>query len=143
MNGKTQLAYAPEFRQQIVELYACGRGPGQVAKDFSCSEASVHAWVKKSGTRRSLPDAGSPLKKPHRQAHQVQAAMALSGSERDELLRLRKENRRLQTDRDILANRPHGIPRRLRLETISAGVSAKVCANLIQIPVPVDAKTRL
>ena len=103
MNGKTQPAYAPEFRQQIVELYASGRGPGELAKEFGCSEASVHAWVKKAGTLRSLPDGGSAVKKVHRQAHQVHVAMALSASERDELLRLRKDNKRLQTERDILA----------------------------------------
>ena len=44
------------------------------------------------------------MKKAHRQAHQVQVAMALSAEERDELLRLRKDNKRLQTERDILAN---------------------------------------
>ena len=104
MNGKTQPAYAPEFRQQIVQLYASGRGPGELAKEFGCSEASVHAWVKNAGTLKSLPDAGSTVKKVHRQAHQVQVAMALSTDERDELTRLRKENRRLQTERDILAN---------------------------------------
>ena len=104
MNGKAQAAYAPEFKQQIVELYASGRGPGELAKEFGCSEASVHAWVKKAGTLRSLPDAGSAVKKAHRQGHQVQVAMALSANERDELLRLRKDNKRLQTERDILAN---------------------------------------
>ena len=104
MNGKRQPAYAPEFRQQIVELYASGRGPGELAKEFGCSEASVHAWAKKAGTLRSLPDSGSAVKKAHRQAHQVQVAMALSAEERDELLRLRKDNKRLQVERDVLAN---------------------------------------
>ena len=103
MNGKTRPAYAPEFRQQIIELYASGRSPGGLAKEFGCSEASIHAWVKKAGTLRSLPDGGKAVKIVHRQAHQVQIALALSTEERDELLRLRKENRRLQTERDILA----------------------------------------
>ena len=104
MNGRTRPAYALEFRQQIVELYASGRGRGELAKEFGCSEASVHARVKKAGTLRSLPDAGSAVKIVHRQAHQVQVAVALPASKRDELLRLRQENRRLQTERDILAN---------------------------------------
>ncbi len=104
MNGKTQPAYAPEFRLQIVELYASGRGPGELVKEFGCSEASVYAWVKKAGTLRSLPDGGSAVKKVHRQAHQVHAAMALSARERDELLRLRKDNKRLQVERNVLAN---------------------------------------
>ena len=63
----------------------------------------MHAWVKKAGTIQSLPDGGKAVKKVPRQAHQVHVAMALSANERDELLRLRKENRRLQTERDILA----------------------------------------
>ena len=46
MNGKTQPTYAPEFKQQIVELYATGRSPGEWAMEFGCSAASVHAWVK-------------------------------------------------------------------------------------------------
>ena len=64
----------------------------------------MHARVKKAEALRSLPDAGSAVKIVYRQAYQVQVAVALSASERDELLRLRKENRRLQTERDILAN---------------------------------------
>ena len=103
MNGKTRPAYAPEFRQQIIELYASGRSPGELAKEFGCSEASIHAWVKKAGTLKSLPDAGKAVKTVHRQAHQVHAALALSAEERDELLRLRKDNKRLQVERDILA----------------------------------------
>ena len=104
MNGKAKPAHAPEFRQQIVELYANARSPGELAKEFGCSEASVHAWVKKAGTLKSLPDAGKAVKIVHRQAHRVQVAMALSAEERDELLRLRKDNKRLQVERDILAN---------------------------------------
>lgn len=103
MNGKRQPTYAPEFRQQIVELYATGRSPGALAKEFGCSVASVHAWAKNAGTLKSLPDEGRAVKKVHRQAHQVHVAMALSAEERDELLRLRKDNKRLQTERDILA----------------------------------------
>ena len=80
MNRKTQPAYAPEFRQQIIELYAIGRSPGELAKEFGCSEASIHAWVKKAGTLRSLPDGGKAVKAVHRQAHQVQAATPFSRS---------------------------------------------------------------
>ena len=92
MNGKTRPAYA------------IGLSPGELAKEYGCSQASVHAWVKKAGTLKSLPEAGKVVKIVHRQAHQVHAAMALSVSERDELLRLRKDNKRLQTEQDILAN---------------------------------------
>ena len=46
MNGKRQLTYAPESRRHIVELYATGRSRGELAMEFGCSAASVHAWVK-------------------------------------------------------------------------------------------------
>ena len=97
MNVKTRPAYAPEFRRQIIELYASGQIPSESAREFGCSEASIHAWVKKAGTLRSLPDGGKAVKAVHRQAHQVQVAMAQSADERDELLRLRKDNKRLRT----------------------------------------------
>ena len=97
MNVKTRPAYAPEFRQQIIELYASGRSLSELARELGCSEASIHAWVKIAGTLRSLPDRGKAVKAAHRQAHQVQVAMAQSADERDELLRLRKDNKRLRT----------------------------------------------
>ena len=103
MNGKAKPAHAPGFRQQIIEWYASGRSPGELARECGCSEASIHAWVKKAGTLKSLPDAGKAVKIVHRQAHRVQVAMALSAYERGELLRLRKYNKRSQVERDILA----------------------------------------
>ena len=68
MNGERQLTYAPEFLEQIVELYAKGQ-PWEMAKEFGCSVASAHAWVKHAATLNSLPDAGSIVSNVHRQAH--------------------------------------------------------------------------
>ena len=59
----------------IVELYASGRRPGELAKEFGRSEASVHAWVKQAGMLRPLPYAGSAVKIVRRQAYQVAAVL--------------------------------------------------------------------
>jgi transposase len=103
MGTKTNPPYATAFRQQIVELYAAGRTPGELSAEFGCSKAAIHDWVKKAGALRDLPDGGRAVKQVHRQAQRVHAAAALSQEEREELLRLRKQVRQLQLERDILS----------------------------------------
>ena len=103
MGGKTKPAYAQEFRQQILELYAAGRSKSELAKEFGCSEASITAWVKRAGTLSRLPDRGASVLSAHKQARASAQTSALSEGERAELEQLRKEVRRLQVERDILA----------------------------------------
>ena len=38
---KTRPAYAPEFRQQMVELVRAGRTPRELAKEFEPSEPTI------------------------------------------------------------------------------------------------------
>ncbi|WP_170185313.1 transposase [Saccharothrix texasensis] len=78
-------SFTPEFKAEIVEL--CGRGDrsvGQVAKDFDLTETAVRQWVvqteRDTGTRSD----------------------GLTTDEREELARLRRENRRLTEDVEIL-----------------------------------------
>lgn len=80
--------YPAEFRSQIVELARIGRTPLQLSREFGCSAQAVRNWVAQDGA-----DAGKPL--PGKDV--------LSSAEREELNRLRRENRRLQQERDILA----------------------------------------
>jgi transposase len=103
MGGKTRPPYPAAFRQQIVELYASGRRIADLAKEFGCSEQSISAWVKRAGRLSELPDKGAAVMRTHKQARAVAEASALSAKERGELEQLRKEVRRLQTERDILA----------------------------------------
>lgn len=103
MGGKTRPPYAPEFRQQILELYATGHRIVDLAKEFGVSEQSISTWVKRAGRLAELPDRGAAVVRTHRQARAVAQANALNAQERAELERLRKEVRRLQTERDILA----------------------------------------
>jgi transposase len=78
-------SFTPEFKAEIVEL--CSRGDrtvGQVAKDFDLTETAVREWV-----RQAERDAGTRTD-------------GLTSAERDELSALRRENRRLREDVDIL-----------------------------------------
>lgn len=85
---RTKPPYAAEFRQQIVELARLGRTPAELAREFGVSAQTVTNWVAQAAI-----DAGQPL--PGKDG--------LSSAERGELMRLRRENRRLQQERDILA----------------------------------------
>ena len=80
--------YPAEFRQQMVELVDAGRTPAQLAREFKCSAQAIANWVS-----RSRADARKPTR----------AREVLSTPEREELARLRRENRQLKLERDILA----------------------------------------
>ena len=86
--GKTNPPYAAEFRAQMIELVKAGRGPAQLAREFGCSGQSITNWV-----ARAAIDEGKPLL----------GKEGLTSAEREELVRLRRQNRQLQMERDILA----------------------------------------
>ena len=77
-------SFTPEFKAEIVEL--CRRGDrniGQVAKDFDLTETNVRTWVKQA----EIDQGERP---------------GLTTEERDELTKLRRENRSLREDVEIL-----------------------------------------
>ncbi|TKK84051.1 transposase [Herbidospora galbida] len=77
-------SFTPEFKAEIVELCRRGdRSVGQVARDFELTETAVRAWV-----RQAEVDTG--------------AREGLASAEREELAALRRENRRLREDVDVL-----------------------------------------
>ena len=82
--GKTRPAYPPEFRQQMVELVRAGRSPESLAKEFEPSAQTIRSWAKQADL-----DAG------HR-------TDGLTTDERDEIRRLRRENKQLRMEREIL-----------------------------------------
>jgi transposase len=100
--AKTRPPYPAEFREQIIELARNGRTPAELSREFGCSAQTITNWVAQSAI-----DAGKPLP----------GKAGLTTSEREELARLRRENRRLQQERDILANRLHGAPSPCGIET--------------------------
>jgi transposase len=78
-------SFTPEFKAEIVELCQSGdRSVGQVAKDFDLTETAVREWLKQAERDAGTGDGG------------------LTTSEKDELAQLRRENRRLREDVEIL-----------------------------------------
>ncbi len=76
--------YAPEFRQQILELVRAGRTPEELSKEFEPTAQTIRNWMKQADL-----DSG--------QRHD-----GLTSDEKAELARLRKENKRLRQEREIL-----------------------------------------
>jgi transposase len=96
-----QNRYAPEFRRQMVELVRTGRSPAELSREFGPSAWTVALWVKQAARDAGKGDGG------------------LTTAEREELVRLRRENRRLREEREILskaaawfANEKPAIPKR-------------------------------
>ncbi len=77
--------YAPEFRRQMVELVRSGRTPESLSREFEPSAESIRIWVRQADLDEGRRDDG------------------LTTTERKELSRLRRENRRLRQEREILA----------------------------------------
>ena len=81
---RTRPPYPAEFRQQIVEMVRAGSKPADLAAEFEPSAASIRAWVRQADRDEGLREDG------------------LTTEEREELRRLRHENRELKKDREIL-----------------------------------------
>ena len=73
--AKTRPPYTPEFRRQMVELVRTGRSPEELAQEFEPTAQSIRNWV----------------------------GQGLTTAEREELAQLRRENRQLTLERDILS----------------------------------------
>ena len=79
-------AFTPEFKAEIIELCQRGdRSVGQVAKDFDLTGTAVREWVRQAERDSGAREDGG-----------------LTSTERRELAELRRENRRLREDVDIL-----------------------------------------
>ena len=83
--SKTRPPYTPEFRRQMIELVRAGRSPEELADEFEPTAQSIRNWVAQAERDAGRRDDG------------------LSSAERDEFSRLRRENRQLRLERDILS----------------------------------------
>src|SRR5947209_1629831 len=82
--AKTRPPYTPEFRGQMVELVRAGRSPEELAQEFEPTAQSIRNWVGQAEC-----DVG-------------RGGSGLTTAEREELNQLRRENRQLRLERDIL-----------------------------------------
>ena len=81
---KTRPPYSPGFRRQMVELVRAGRSPEDLSREFEPTAQLISNWVVLAG------------KQEGRREGQVDG---LSAAERDELARLRRENKQLRLER--------------------------------------------
>jgi transposase len=86
--AKTRPPYSPEFRRQMVELVRAGRDPDDLAREFEPTAQSIRHWV------------GVADRRDGRREEEVEV---VTPAERDELIRLRRENKHLRQERDILS----------------------------------------
>lgn len=84
--ARRRRTFSQEFKTEAVRLCQVGdRTLAQVAADLDLTETALREWVKRAKQTTEQPSAG-----------------ALSQDEREELLRLRRDNKRLQMEREIL-----------------------------------------
>jgi transposase len=84
--GKTRTPYPAEFRAQMVELFKAGRTSQELAREFEPTAQTILNWVAQADRDAGVRHDG------------------LTTAERQELTRLRRENRQLKMERDILSH---------------------------------------
>jgi transposase len=76
--------YPPDLRQRIVDLARAGRTSASLAREFEPTETTIRNWIAQADRDAGLRSDG------------------LTTEERKELNQLRRENRVLREERDIL-----------------------------------------
>jgi len=85
MSRRKRRTFEADFKREAVALTKVGdRSVSEVARDLDLTETALREWVKRAETEAAPP------------------AGALTAVERDELLRLRKQVKRLEMEREIL-----------------------------------------
>jgi transposase-like protein len=84
--GRKRRSFNADFKAEAVRLCKVGdRSIGRVAKDLDLTEGALREWVKRAEIDTGHGPPG-----------------ALTTAEREELMKLRRENKRLQMEREIL-----------------------------------------
>ena len=74
------------YRQQMIDLVRSGRSPESLEQEFEPSATTIRQWMMQEAREEASAEAEGPL----------------TADERDELRRLRRENRSLREEREIL-----------------------------------------
>jgi len=82
--AKKQRRYAPEYRRRLIELVRAGRTPESLARQYEVSGQSIRNWVAQADRDEGRRSDG------------------LTTAEREEVVRLRRENKTLREEREIL-----------------------------------------
>lgn len=82
-SGTNRRFYSAEFKRQLVELVRAGRSPEDLSRDFEPSAQTIRTWAKQADLDEGRRSDG------------------LTSEEREELNRLRRENRTLREEKEI------------------------------------------
>jgi transposase len=84
MTARPRRSFTPEFKAHTIELVrTSGKSVGEVCRDLDLTETAVRRWLAQADVDAGRRD-------------------GLTTAEREELARLRRENRVLRDERDIL-----------------------------------------
>lgn len=81
---KSHVPYPAELKKRLVELVRAGRNPEELAEKFEPSAQAIRNWARQADRDDGRREDG------------------LTTEEREELRRLRRENKTLREERDIL-----------------------------------------
>jgi transposase len=82
--SRSRAPYPPEFRRQMVELVEAGRSPEKLSREFEPTANTIRNWVNQAAVDEGRKEGTTTV-------------------EHEELRRLRRENRQLKLEREILA----------------------------------------
>jgi len=83
-NPNMSKRYTEEFKKQIVELINNGKVPGDIVKEYNISRSTIHKWVSDYERSKSFK------------------AKDNRSDDDNELIKLRKDNKELKMENDIL-----------------------------------------
>jgi len=81
---KSHAPYPPEFRRRLIELVRSGRTPEELSRKFEPSSQAIRNWVRQADRDEGRREDG------------------LTTAEREEIRKLRRENKALREEREIL-----------------------------------------
>ena len=81
----TRQPYPSELKRQIVELVRADRSPAELAREFEPTAQTIQNWIRQADRDEGLREDG------------------LTSDEREVLRRLRRENKQLRIEREILS----------------------------------------
>ena len=85
MNDKKERrTHSEEFKQQIVQLYNIGKSKAEICREYDLAHSLLDRWIKR------INATGSTRERDNRTPEEI------------ELLKLRKENKQLKMENDIL-----------------------------------------
>jgi transposase len=84
MTKRNRRNYTDEFKNQVIQLYLNGKPKTELFKEYELSPSTLNRWIKQHQTSGSFKEKDNRSK------------------EENELIQLRKENKQLKMENDIL-----------------------------------------